>query len=73
MLANDESDRRWTAFINACRRLKHLLVVEVAEIHLLETHDKMDEMAEWMVPMSTGQSSHTSSETFAKTPSAGPA
>jgi len=27
----------------------------VAEIHLLETHDKMDEMVEWMVPMSTGQ------------------
>ena len=27
----------------------------VAEILLLETHDKMDEMAEWMVPMSTGQ------------------
>jgi len=29
--------------------------VAVAEILLLETHDKMDEMAEWMVPMSTGQ------------------
>ena len=27
----------------------------VAEILLLETHDKMDKMAEWMVPMSTGQ------------------
>ena len=27
----------------------------VAELHLLETHDKMDEMVEWMVPMSTGQ------------------
>ena len=26
-----------------------------SEILLLETHDKMDEMAEWMVPMSTGQ------------------
>ena len=27
----------------------------VAEIHLLEMHDKMDEMVEWMVPMTTGQ------------------
>jgi len=31
------------------------VVAKAPEIHLLETHDKMDEMVEWMVPMSTGQ------------------
>ena len=36
-------------------RRERLHVDGVAEIHLLETHDKMDEMVEWMVPKSTGQ------------------
>ena len=32
----------------------------VAELHLLEMHDKMDQMVELMVPMSTGHvESHT--------------
>ena len=36
-------------------RRERLHVGGVAEIRLLETHDKMDEMVEWMVPTSTGQ------------------
>ena len=37
------------------RRERLHVGLHVAEIRLLETHDKMDEMVEWMVPTSTGQ------------------
>ena len=42
ILAKDESDRRGTAFTNACRRPKHLLVVERVDLLLRDKHDKMD-------------------------------
>ena len=42
MLAKDESDRRGTAFRNACRCPKHLLVVERVDLLLRDKHDKMD-------------------------------
>ena len=37
------------------RRRERLHAGGVAELHLLEMHDKMDKMVEWMVPKSTGQ------------------